>query len=149
MKKSGLAHWTWPSATRQSVIILFLSSLLIFSGVSVAEEAPTTEVRHFTNEAVAVPQKANELKIYKQAFEVTASVLCRVPRKGASLCKVDIGAEIEYQIEPELVLKYTSIMLDEQEFAADVTSSGEIEFRTNKVDYSGEQTFLVEVIYLK
>ena len=48
-----------------------------------------------------------------------------------------------------MILKYTRIRLDEQEFATEITSTGSLQFRTNKVNYSGEQTFEVEVIYLK
>jgi hypothetical protein len=72
-----------------------------------------------------------------------------VPNKGPSYCIANIGSEIAYHIEPELILKYTSIKLDEQEFAAETTPQGMLKFRTNKVNYSGQQNFEVEVIYLK
>ena len=39
--------------------------------------------------------------------------------------------------------------LDGQEFATEVTPTGELQFRTNKIDYTGSQTFGVEIIYLK
>ena len=113
-----------------------------------AEEPIPTEPLEVV-ETIAVPKQAVKLDIYKQRFEVTANVQCRVPKKGPSYCTVDIGPEISYQIEPEMILKYTSIRLDEQEFAAEISPQGTIKFRTNKVNYSGPQTFDVEVIYLK
>ena len=106
-------------------------------------------IETYSNEAVAVPQNSNELRIYKQAFEITADVICRVPKKGPSYCKTNIGSEIDYQVQPEMILKYKSVRLDDQEFATELTSTGELQFRTNKVDYSGSQTFGVEIIYLK
>jgi hypothetical protein len=137
MAKPLFAHSFW-----------LLSSLLMFSGTAGAEP-PAQEVRHFPAEPVAIPQQATKLGIYKQRFEVNANVMCRVPKKGPSYCNVNIGSEIEYQIEPEMILKYTSIRLDEQEFAMEITPQGGLQFRTNKVDYSGPQTFEVELIYLK
>jgi hypothetical protein len=133
---------------RRAQTFWLLPALLICSSIAAAE-TPAPEVRHFPAQPVAVPQQASELKVYKQSFEVAANVFCRVPKKGPSYCNVDIGSEIEYQIQPEMILKYTSIRLDEQEFAAEVSPQGSIQFRTNKVDYSGTQTFEVELIYLK
>jgi hypothetical protein len=133
---------------RFAQIFWLLPALLICSG-NAAAEPPAQEVQHYPAEPVVVPQQATELGIYKQRFEVEANVLCRVPKKGPSYCNVDIGSEIAYQIEPEMILKYTSIRLDEQEFAMEITPQGGLQFRTNKVDYSGPQTFEVELIYLK
>ena len=143
MTNSRLSHPSWMQRTTG-----FVAALLICSGVAVAEP-PAQEVQHYPAEAVAVPQQANELRIYKQAFDVSANVQCRVPKKGPSYCTVDIGSEIAYHIEPEMILKYTSIRLDEQEFATEVTPQGSLKFRTDKVNYSGPQTFGIEVIYLK
>ena len=117
----------------------FIASLLVFGWPVNAE--PT--------ETIAVPQDAVELGVYRQSFEVTADVLCRVPKKGPSYCNTNIGSEIAHQVQPEMIIKYKSVRLDEQEFAAEVTHQGTLQFRTNKVDYSGPQTFEVEIIYLK
>ena len=133
---------------RFAQIFWLLPALFICSGVATAE-TPASEVRHFPAEPVAIPQQATELRIYKQRFEVTAHVQCRVPKKGPSYCNVNIGSEIAYQVEPEMILKYTSIRLDEQEFATEVTPQGSLQFRTNKIDYSGPQIFEIEIIYVK
>lgn len=133
---------------RRAQIIWLLPALLICTGIEAAEP-PAVQVRHFPAEAVAVPQQATELRIYKQRFEVEANVMCRVPKKGPSYCNVNIGSEIEYQMQPEMILKYTSIRLDEQEFATEITPQGSLQFRTSKVDYSGPQIFEIELIYLK
>lgn len=119
-----------------------LPCLLAFSGAATATQAVPAET-------IAVPRDSTELRIYKQSFEITADVHCRVPKKGPSYCKTNIGTEINYQVQPEMILKYKSVRLDEQEFAAEVTPQGELQFRTNKVDYSGSQTFEIEIIYLK
>jgi len=148
MIKPKFAHCSWLQRTTGVAIALLLPSLLMFSGIAGAE-APVPEVRHFPAEAVAVPQQSTELKIYKQSFEVSADVRCRVPKKGPSYCTVNIGSEISNEVEPEMILKYTSIRLDEQEFVAESSPQGTIQFRTNKVNYSGPQTFEVELIYLK
>mgnify|MGYP001812089125 CR=1 FL=1 len=128
---------------------LLILPLLMVTPASQAAEAPIPTEPLEVVETIAVPKQAVKLDIYKQRFEVTANVQCRVPKKGPSYCMVDIGSEISYQIEPEMILKYTSIRLDEQEFAAEISPQGTIKFRTNKVNYSGPQTFDVEVIYLK
>lgn len=148
MIKPKFAHCSWLQRSTGLVTALLLPSLFIFSGIAAAE-APVPEVRHFPAEPVAVPQQATELRIYKQSFEVAANVQCRVPKKGPSYCTVDIGSEIAYQVEPEMILKYNSIRLDEQEFATEITPQGSLQFRTNKVNYSGPQTFEIEIIYLK
>jgi hypothetical protein len=127
---------------------LLLPSLLVISGITYAESLFPVEAAA-PSEAVAVPQQPVELRVYKQRFEIGANVQCRVPNKGPSYCIANIGSEIAYHIEPELILKYTSIKLDEQEFAAETTPQGMLKFRTNKVNYSGQQNFEVEVIYLK
>ncbi len=133
---------------RLAQIFWLLPALFICSGVAAAE-SPEPEVRQFPAEPVAVPQQATELRIYKQSFEVQANVLCRVPKKGPSYCTVDIGSAISYEVEPEMILKYTSIRLDEQEFATEITPQGSLKFRTNKVNYSGPQIFEIDIIYLK
>jgi len=137
MTKSRLAQIFW-----------LLPALLICSG-NASAEPPAQEVRHYPAEPVVIPQQATELRIYKQRFEVEANVLCRVPKKGPSYCNVNIGSEIANQVESEMILQYTSIRLDEQEFATEITPQGSLQFRTNKVNYSGLQIFEVEIIYLK
>jgi hypothetical protein len=137
MIKPGFAQIFW-----------LLPALLICPGIASAEP-PAQEVRHYPAEALVVPQQATELRIYKQGFDVEANVLCRIPKKGPSYCNVNIGAEIANQVESEMILKYTSIRLDEQEFATEVTPQGMLQFRTNKIDYSGPQIFEIEIIYLK
>ena len=134
--------------SRLAASTLLLPSLFMFAAASSAEPPPAPESQA-PIEPTAVALQAAELKVYKQSFEVTANVACRVPKKGASYCTTDIGSEIEYQIEPELVLRYTSIRLDEQEFATEITPQGSLRFRTDKVNYSGPQVFVVELIYLK
>ena len=148
MIKPRFPHSSRLQGSTGLVTALLLPSLLIFSSIAAAE-TPAPEVQHFPAEPVAVPQQATELKIYKQSFEVSAYVQCRVPKKGPSYCKVDIGSEIAYQVEPEMILKYTSIRLDEQEFTTEITPQGSLQFRTNKVNYSGPQTFVIDIIYLK
>jgi len=142
MTQSRLADSSWLKNYIGIAKAVFLPSLLILSGTAAAEQAMSTET-------IAVPQEATELRIYKQRFEITADVFCRVPKKGPSYCNTNIGSEISYQVQPEMILKYKSVRLDEQEFAAEVTPQGALQFRTNKVDYSGSQTFEVEIIYLK
>jgi|GEM_PF-3085338 len=135
-------------ASRLTARTLLLPSLLLFATATSAE-APRAPEPQGPIEPTAVALDATELRAYKQSFEVTANVACQVPKKGPSYCTTDIGSEIEYQVEPEMILKYTSIRLDEQEFATEITPYGSLKFRTNKVNYSGPQTFLVEIIYLK
>ena len=53
------------------------------------------------------------------------------------------------QIDAELILKYKSIKLDGQDFSAKVNPQGRLQFRTNKVDYTGLQIFEIEIIFLK
>lgn len=142
MTKSGSAHLNRLRKAPGIAITALFTSLLFLSGSASAEVYGNAE-------AIAVPQQANELRIYKQNFEISADVLCRLPKKGPSYCKTNIGSEISYQVQPEMILKYKSVRLDDQEFAAEVTPQGEIQFRTNKIDYTGPQTFLVEIIYLK
>ena len=148
MTISKLMHSTpsqRPIAVAQA---LLFTSLLIFSGITSAEPALMDE-SNTPLEAIAVPQESTELGIYKQRFEVTADVMCQVRKKGPSYCTVNIGPEIEYHVKPEMILKYTSIILDEQEFASEVTPQGTLRFRTNKINYSGPQTFTIEIIYIK
>ena len=139
---------SWLHSNTGIATALLLPSLFVISGITNAESLFPADAAT-PSEAVAVPQQAVELRVFKQRFEVGAKVQCRVPNKGPSFCTANIGSEIAYHIEPELILKYTSIRLDEQEFAAETTPQGMLKFRTNKVNYSGQQTFEVEVIYLK
>ena len=146
--KPRITHFSWLQRTKNITQALLLPALFIFSGVTIAEP-PIPADPSALAETIAVPKGSTELRIYKQSFEITAFVQCRVPKKGPSYCTVDIDSEIAYQLEPEMILKYTSIRLDEQEFATEITPQGALKFRTKKVNYSGPQTFEIVVIYLK
>ncbi len=143
MKKPRFKH-----VYRLTARTLLLPSLFMFAAAASAESPPAPEPKG-PIEPTVVALDATELRAYKQSFEVTANVACRVPKKGPSYCTTDIGSEIEYQAAPEMILKYTSIRLDEQEFATEITPQGSLKFRTDKVNYSGPQLFVVELIYLK
>lgn len=147
MTKPRITHSSWLQRTTNITQALLLPSLFIFSGIAAAESQLPADP--LVAQTIAVPKGSTELRIYKQSFEIAANVQCRVPKKGPSYCTVDIDSEIAHQLEPEMILKYTSIRLDEQEFAMESTPQGTLQFRTNKVNYSGPQTFEVELIYLK
>ena len=142
---AGIGKWT------ALTVLLAFSSLAnaeVYTGGDV-QSYPGNNAQTMSANAIAVPKDAAELRIYKQRFEITADVFCRVPKKGPSYCKTNIGTEIDYQVQPEMILKYKSVRLDGQEFATEITPQGALQFRTNKVDYSGSQTFEIEIIYLK
>ena len=124
MKRTGYDDHSWLRSTAAAVQKAVAMPLLVaFSGFASAEVYTGGDVKAYSGDAVAVPRDATELRIYKQGFEVTADVLCRVPKKGASHCKTSIGSEIDYQVQPEMILKYNSVRLDDEEFAAAITAS--------------------------
>jgi hypothetical protein len=147
MTKPGFVHSSRIQNNYAVAAALLLTCQYLFGGTAFAESVP--EIQQLPVETVAVPLHATELRIYKQRFDVAAEVRCNIPKKGPSFCTTNIGSAISSQIEPEMILKYNSIILDEQEFAPQISSYGGLKFRTDKIDYSGLQTFEVELIYLK
>ncbi len=132
----------------QSILATVLFVMHFFSPQEAG--AQVNELNYYgIPEPIVVPQEAIELRIYKQRLEIDSLVLCRAPKKGPSSCVTEIGRAIQEKVDAELVLKYNSVSLDGQDFAADVDPQGRLRFRPNRIDYSGLQIFEVEIIFLK
>lgn len=122
------------------IVALLLLPLLSLSGVAKAESPA---------EPHATPQGATELKIYKQRFEITANVLCRVYERRPTYCTAHVNAPLSDAIHPEMILKYSAVKLDDKEFDVQTTEDANIKFRTDKTNYTGQQKLEVDVVYIK
>ena len=92
---------------------------------------------------------AAELKIYKQTLRLTADIRCSLYEKRAKQCTADVSQTIGELIAPEMILRYTHVRIGEEEFEPDAGTTVFLQFRPRDVNYTGQQTLELELLYIK
>jgi hypothetical protein len=134
---------------RFAQIFWLLPALLICSSIATAEPASPVD-SDIEPRFAAELQDATKLAIYKQRFVVTADVACRGSARRPSHCTAYIGSPISDAVQPEMILKYSSFMIDGQELEVEFTEDHNIKFWADVgVNYNGLQQFEVDLIYIK
>ena len=124
-----------------TLAVAVLSPLLLLgSGAAAAEPPDATE---------AAVQAATELKVYRQRVKVDAQVVCRVYERRPIFCDAAVREPIVTALDAEVILRYSTVRIGEQAFDVETTPDGNIRFRADKVNYTGQQAVDVEVIYVK
>lgn len=142
MIKNRLAIFSCVQGTTPIAATLLVFPLLLCSGAATAE--PPAPV-----EPAKESQGVTELKIYKQRVKVTAAVVCRVYERRPIFCSADVKPPITAALQSELILKYSGLRIGDKEVQPETTPEGGIQFRADKVNYTGQQQVDVEVIYVK
>jgi len=92
---------------------------------------------------------AVELRIYKQTLTLTADLRCSLYEKQAKQCTADVRQAIGDLIAPEMILRYTHVKIREEEFEPDAGITVFLQFRPRNVNYTGQQTLDLELLYIK